>query len=457
MGLRCSRLSTTELERRGDLFRATGGEQASLVAYREATGQTLPRILLVIDEFHKLFDRDDRLSEHASRLLDNLVRQGRGFGMHCLLASQTLAGLGALGRHTINQIPIRIALQCSDADSRLVLGEENPDALLLSRPGEGIYNPAGGAPAHNQRFQATLIDEPDRLEILRRLRKLAEEVGVLRQPRVFRRNQLADLASSLGTEATGSGPTPSAQSLRLDLGQPMTLEPSLPWLARREGGANLLIVGRSEEVATGLLTAGIASALLQNLPSLTVQCADFMTVDGVFDTIMASLRERGNVAVVRRRGFSKQVADLAELVSERQASDDFGAAPVLWVINGIGRARDLDLDSELDGETQALVTSLEAVLRDGPEVGIHTIMWCDGTANLERRLTRSAQREFGCKVVFTMSNDDSMRLIDSEAATGLGENEALMFDEDRGHLIKFQPFAAPDLEWIAARLETLPT
>ena len=53
----------------------------------------MPRTLLVIDEFQELFVDDDKVSQDASLLLDRLVRQGRAFGMHVLLGSQTLGGL----------------------------------------------------------------------------------------------------------------------------------------------------------------------------------------------------------------------------------------------------------------------------------------------------------------------------------------------------------------------------
>ena len=57
-------------------------------------------------------------------LLDRLVRQGRAFGIHVLLGSQTLGGAYSLARSTIGQMAVRIALQCSEADAHLILSEE---------------------------------------------------------------------------------------------------------------------------------------------------------------------------------------------------------------------------------------------------------------------------------------------------------------------------------------------
>ena len=78
-----------ELTRRGELFRKLGVQD--LGAYRlTADAAPMPRTLLVIDEFQEFFSEDDKLAQEAGLLLDRLVRQGRAFGIHVLLGSQTI-------------------------------------------------------------------------------------------------------------------------------------------------------------------------------------------------------------------------------------------------------------------------------------------------------------------------------------------------------------------------------
>ncbi len=91
MPVAVSRCRLVEPGRTRRKFRETGVND--LAGYRAATpGQTTPRILLVVDEFQAFFTEDDKLAQEASLLLDRLVRQGRAFGMHVLLGSQTLGG-----------------------------------------------------------------------------------------------------------------------------------------------------------------------------------------------------------------------------------------------------------------------------------------------------------------------------------------------------------------------------
>ncbi|HZW05639.1 MAG TPA: FtsK/SpoIIIE domain-containing protein, partial [Phycisphaerales bacterium] len=177
-GLSVLRRLDAELTRRGDLFRTAGTQ--SLAGYRNtADAQVMPRVLLIVDEFQEFFIEDDKLAQEAGLLLDRLVRQGRAFGMHVILGSQTLAGAYSLARSTIGQMGVRVALQCSEADSYLILADDNPAARLLNRPGEAIYNDASGMLEGNNPFQVCWLDEEDRAE---RITALHERVARMARP-----------------------------------------------------------------------------------------------------------------------------------------------------------------------------------------------------------------------------------------------------------------------------------
>ena len=148
------------LDERGEAFRAAG--VANLAGYHAAEPDAaMPRVVLVVDEFQELFTQDDAVAQSAALLLDRLVRQGRAFGMHAFLGSQSLSGAAGLPRGTIGQMSVRIALQCSDNDSQLILGDDNTAARLLERPGEAIYNDQGGKLESNSLFQVAWLPEPE--------------------------------------------------------------------------------------------------------------------------------------------------------------------------------------------------------------------------------------------------------------------------------------------------------
>src|SRR5262249_37395286 len=164
------------LKERGDLFRREGVQD--IAAFRDARPDArMPRILLIVDEFQEFFVEDDRYSQTAALLLDRLVRQGRAFGIHVLLGSQTLGGAYSLARTTIGQMAVRIALQCSETDAHLILSEDNSAARLLTRPGEAIYNDANGLMEGNNPFQVAWLDDDQRDDFLSKIETLAEDRG----------------------------------------------------------------------------------------------------------------------------------------------------------------------------------------------------------------------------------------------------------------------------------------
>jgi len=193
-----------ELKRRGDLLRSAGAD--SLADYRAklaspsaaprsgAGGEVMPRILLLVDEFQEFFTEDDTIAAQCSQILDRLVRQGRAFGIHVLLGSQTLAGAYSLARSTIDQMAVRIALQCSEADSRLILSDDNPAARLLTRPGEAIYNAANGMVEGNNRFQIAWLPDEQRDRYLQAITTLAQKQNMHLAQIVFEGNVPAQVS-----------------------------------------------------------------------------------------------------------------------------------------------------------------------------------------------------------------------------------------------------------------------
>ena len=254
-----------ELRERGDLFRKAGAQDVN--SFREARPDVrMPRVLLIIDEFQELFVEEDRISQSAALLMDRLVRQGRAFGIHVLLGSQTLGGAYSLARTTLGQMAVRIALQCSEADAHLILSEENNGAKLLSRPGEAIYNDANGLYEGNHPFQISWLTDRERDGFLDEINSLAQTRGVTTPPpTVFEGNVPAKLAENkLLAEAMVTPPSEeSRRVLRAWLGSAVAIKEATAASFARQSGANLLIVGQQEEEALGMLAGAAISLAVQ--------------------------------------------------------------------------------------------------------------------------------------------------------------------------------------------------
>src|SRR5581483_3397606 len=112
------------------------------------------------------------------------------------------------------QMAVRIALQTSEADSQLILGDNNSAARLLSRPGEAIYNDAGGLVEANSPFQVAWLPEDLRETYLQRIadRQKTAQLAAHAMPIVFEGNAAADITKNAKLAAALSAPTFDAPS-----------------------------------------------------------------------------------------------------------------------------------------------------------------------------------------------------------------------------------------------------
>jgi energy-coupling factor transporter ATP-binding protein EcfA2 len=455
-----------ELKRRGDMFRTAGVQDVG--AYRDKSGQSMPRIMLVVDEFQEFFVEDDKLSQEAALLLDRLVRQGRAFGLHVLLGSQTLGGAYSLARSTIDQMAVRIALQCSEADANLILSKDNNAARLLSRPGEAIYNDANGLIEGNDVFQVVWLPEPRREVYLEKLRAMAHErhftppgptiVFEGNNPAEIERNHLLNRLIEDGA----SGGVHPRRDRSAWLGDALAIKDPTKAVFRPQSGSSLLIFEQRGEHARALLAAAAIALAAQDQRTEENSIAPITILDGspaddpqanTFTRLAAALPEHFRVASLREK---PSVLDrLAEELARRQSDPHQVYPPFFLIVYGLHRFRDLrkaedDYSFGRRGEDK-VVTAAERfaeLVKEGPALGIHLLVWCDSLINAQRALDRSGLREFDMRVLFQMGVADSSTLIDSPAASRLGLNRALFASEELSTPEKFRPYKLPAEEWL---------
>jgi ABC-type multidrug transport system fused ATPase/permease subunit len=457
-GLRVLQRLDAELTRRGNLFRKVGAQEIG--AYRQQTNEKLPRTLLIIDEFQEFFSEDDKLSQDAAVLLDRLVRQGRAFGIHVLLGSQTIGGTSGLSRSTIGQMAIRIALQTSEADSQLILGDNNSAARLLTRPGEAIYNDAGGLVENNSPFQVAWLADEQRDQFLQRVREKAKHNGVKVEPAiVFEGNAPADITKNRRLLSLLSRREQlNHQPPRAYLGDPVAIREPTGVTFRRQAGANLLIIGQQEDLAMALLASSIISLAAQ-APAAKFYVMDGSASDSPLAGVMPRVRDAVNgarVELVEYRATEEAIAQLAAELQRRGSEGGANPPPVFLLIYGLQRYRALrksedssfSFNSSDEEKKPQPDRQFGELLRDGPPAGMHVIAWCDTAAALERTLDRAAMREFDHRLLFQMSANDSSNLIDSPAANKLGSYRALLYSEEQGVMEKFRPYALPSPPWL---------
>jgi hypothetical protein len=466
-----------ELRRRGDLFRKLGVQDVA--GYKRAGGtEPMPRSLLIIDEFQEFFTEEDRVSQSAAVLLDRIVRQGRAFGIHVLLGSQTLGGAYTLARATIGQMVIRIALMCNEADAYLIMDQDNPAPRLLTRPGEGIYNDSAGSIEGNSPFQTVWLPEEVRDSYLAKIRARADtNQSQYPGPFVFEGNAPADVKENpllnellnapgfgradllAGQDARQRVPTGTKvpASARIWLGAPNSIKGPTEAIFQKQSGSNLLIVGQSEERALTLLSVALVSLAAQ----YSKKSVRFILLDSsppgfpqrefLQRVIQAVPHE---IVQANNSNLAEIMTGLAGDLKSRTSADPAGAPETFVLIHGLQNYKKLRQEDEFSfsssdaGSAANPAAVLMSLINEGPSQGFHVIATCDTYNNVNRFLGRKTLTEFEMRVLFQMSASDSASLIDAPDASTLGLHRALYYNDREGYIETFRPYALPGNDWI---------
>jgi hypothetical protein len=456
-----------EMDRRAELYRKAGVQD--LKSYRQANPSTpLPRILLIVDEFQEFFIEEDLLADRAASSLDRLVRQGRAFGLHLVLGSQTLGGAYSLARSTIDQMAVRIVLQCSETDGHLILSEENHAARLLSRPGEAIYNDANGLVDGNNPFQVVWLSDAERDHSLGLVSAKARDSAgaACVPPLVFEGSAVADITANRPLQGLfkGAAPKQTSRGLAAWLGEAIAIKDPTVAYFRPQSGNNLLLLGQNEEAARGLLAAALVSLTIQL--RATSGALNPQPVFRVLESTQTTTEESATIRLTQvaeklgattrllnRANLAEQLHTLRLEVETRQETPG-EYAPLFLLIHGLQRFRELrstedDFSySRGDSDKPNPNQDLSAILREGPPVHVHTLVWCDTLANLSRQLDRASIKEFELRVLFQMSATDSSIIMDNPKASRLGLYRAIFNNQTEDIEEKFRPYGLPPAEWL---------
>jgi hypothetical protein len=455
-----------ELKRRGDMFRKLGVQD--IAGYKRAGGtEPMPRSLLLIDEFQEFFVEDDVVAQTASLLFDRIVRQGRAFGIHVLLGSQTLGGAYSLARATLGQMAIRVALQCNEADAHLIMDENNSAPRLLTRPGEGIYNDAAGAIEGNSPFQVVWLPDEERDQWLDKVNDLATHSGrQFSRPIVFEGNAPADIRENeLLHSALVTVPVNAPPIARCWLGAPNSIKGPTEAVFSRQSGQHMLIIGQREEASVMMLGMSLL-ALAAQYPKGAVKFVLIQsTIPGsaeaeLLDQVVKAMPH--DIVVTQGQDIAAAMNDLATELKARSSGEvaSHEAPATFLLVQGLQKFKKLRHEDDFSfsssdegGEDPG--KQFDKLITEGSSYGMHIIAAVDTLNSLNRFMNRKAISEFEMRVLFQMSANDSASLIDSPKASDLGLHRALFYNEHEGTLETFRPYATPDAEWLRQAAEQL--
>jgi len=424
-GLAVLRELDAEMTRRSVAYKRAGVTRFAdlrAVAVEEGRGRPMPRILCVIDEFQVLLAGNDPMAGEAVQLLESLARKGRSYGIHLILASQTVLGVEALyaKRDSIfGQFPVRIALP-GGGD---VLEPTNDSAAGLPL-GTAVVNTAGGlgGPRGATRGHERIVRFPDPHADRAVLSDLRHKLWGARDPeatppRIFAgyaRQHLADDPTYRAALA-GRGGRPAALLGRvIDVGLSSAAFPldSSP-------GRHLAVFGSRPDGAE-VLEAAARSVAAFHSPRTTRFVISSLVAEGdeIAKALAVEIGHRQEVVVVDAAGLA------AEMDLER---------PGYRVVFG------------MDAISPGTLPSLRRVLREGPGRGVHLLSWWRGLRRFSEETGGSAGREDVAGLVFlNVPQQDVCMMVGKSLDWQPRENRALLHDRHADRTVTIVPFVEPE-------------
>jgi S-DNA-T family DNA segregation ATPase FtsK/SpoIIIE len=384
-----------ELHRRERLLRDVGASDLSDYR-RHPQAQTLPRLVVVIDEFAALAKE---LPDFLAALI-GVAQRGRSLGLHLVLATQRPAGV--VSDDIRANTNLRIALRLNDtADAHDVVGDHRPTTFARGLPGRCALRLG---PEELVVFQAAHCTGPARrraarLEVRDASDGDREKAGSVDARPAGERRELevaaalvADAAElvdidpphrpwtePLPTQATASDVDVIAGGHPHDaigvIDDPAT-QSRLPLRWHRAVG-NLALVGSLGSGTTSALVSLITARCRIAAPS----DEHWYVIDARGDTALdglASLAHCGGLIRVRERERLHRVLARLDADIDVRAGVDCLLPAVSLAVDGLSSLRTA-LGSIEDTPTLAL---LDRVLADGPAAGIATCWTDDGPTTM---------------------------------------------------------------------------
>ena len=452
VGLDVIRRLGEEMDHRRKLF--TDADVPDIQSYREK-GHALPRILLIVDEIQMLTQQSTDMNQ--IRLVENgiidLLRRGRAMGIHVLLGTQSPSNV--LTNQMLQQLAVRICLLADQQVSRLVLGEANEAASGLQKPGEAVYNAYNGDSHHNIFIRAALLKKDQIAQITRNIRDEANqrEYHPSKELYYFDGSTRSTLLDNTLTKKCLQikKPTELPATLQIPLGNAVGPKEDLSIRFARERYSNLVMLGGDPKELHELFRSILLGIYIQQ----TAAMADFYLVDLTFADLPFVNVLRSFQSMPHGFQFAPNsqlgcdlIAEIHQRLQERKETARGGGKDDKSIFLAIFGAENF---SDLRGADKFTKTEtrkrLDEILKDGPSVGIHVVV---ATQTLAKGEILGAD-DFGARICFQISEDDSRALLDSDAGTKLRPDRAIFRRREwpHGRVDKFKPYLEITAEQIS--------
>lgn len=361
-----------EITRRGELFKEAG--VANIRGYNAKASVKLPRYIIVIDEFQKLFDTSITLADKFGQKISDIGKRGRSFGINMILSTQGLGGLNV--GNALSEFGLRVSMRLnSDMECNRILGQGNMAPRTLTKKGESVYCPGGNA-KDNVIYQVAYMSDNKIKDTILHLQDkyLAHKKDIGEFSRyIFDGESPADISDN---QALKQKLTPQKGKINVYIGSPFALvDEHFSYTLQKENGYNVLAVGQDIGSATSIFFYSMKQIIEQSPAESRFIVCDKTNPDSPFYGKLSSLTKmyKGVKVVEDDAEIAKYIMGLsAELEKRKNAKGDYPRF-VMALFNAYN-FRPARMRQEM---TTTITRKLVELLTDGPDFGIHLLCYVD--------------------------------------------------------------------------------
>ncbi|MBE5871324.1 MAG: hypothetical protein E7294_08705 [Lachnospiraceae bacterium] len=443
-----------EADRRAKIFKDC--TESDITSYNKSPHAAkygrMPRVLVVIDEFHVLFGTQNPVAANeAAQIMDSILRLDRSYGFHVVLCSQSIRGMTAINEAAMAQVAVRIALKCPKEDAQLVL-EKGADTIELieeNDAGSAIYVPAISSPNVNYKIRVGFLSQDMLTGLLEMLDQHYTQIGLMTQARVLAAD-VSESRNSVFQRYYANGELITKERI-LHLGESLKVNEKFEIRFDRADTNAMLMIGQDVQKAQNMLFFAALELVLQRIDKerkneapTSIYVMNYC--DGSNDKLDDRLQDLGLSVPQYIRYYDGATAErefdtVYQAFLHKKEED-----PDVWlIISNLELARGLQ-SSGIYGSDRENAKRFEQILRDGPAVGFFTIVWC-ADPSLYKLKFIDTFRYFGKRIIFNVPIEDARELADIVEEESIYNSDAYFYQNGKGKE-KIRPYQAPMQKWM---------
>ena len=427
---------------------------------RKNSELVVPRLLVIIDEFQKIFEiENDNISKEANAKIHAIIQEYRKFGINLILATQKLPAKSIV---PYDLIANRVVFKSdpNDFGNLIKWSHSVPQPRLLT--GTCVYNNESGAEVANSVTRSFFINASKELE------ELLDEVSAFAKAhpemvddhdlRTFRSEELPEFKDRILSDRHYGQHQEAPREVGVYLGESIAIAPCHVYVPlTKDSNNNILIIGGVSEYPD--VPKGIAyHTLLSEITAHTegacnVILMNFMMDDDPMQSMFQSdmFAAVADYCTIKEAKSVEDVRDFLKFIKEnvidaRKKDPSMRMTHFFINIFEFQRGRMFDGKGGRGDMQSECSMLLEYIMKNGPMVGVFTVLQVDNLANLSR-LGYGAQNMFCHRITLQMSEQDSDKVVGNSAANKLlvlnrpaTNYRALYYNHVNNSITKFKPY-----------------